>query len=137
MTENVSQNEERRLPRVKPATDIIEKEDGFYIYVDMPGVEKKDLVIDLNEDELKVSGKADYEMPEGRKLAHAIRHCRTFGSVPWAWEEGTSTRWTSGSSSTRWTMAGRDRFFIWITSNSPWCALQLPPQQEARRKNKI
>jgi len=70
MTENASQNEERRLPRVKPATDIIEKEDGFYIYVDMPGVEKKDLVIDLNEDELKVSGKADYEMPEGRKLAH-------------------------------------------------------------------
>jgi HSP20 family molecular chaperone IbpA len=62
--------EERRLPRVKPATDIIEKEDGFYIYVDLPGVAKKDLVIDLNEDEIKVSGKAEYDAPEGRKLAH-------------------------------------------------------------------
>ena len=70
MSENAPNTEERRLPRVKPATDIIEKEDGFYIYVDMPGVEKKDLVIDLNEDELKVSGKAEYTEPEGRKLAH-------------------------------------------------------------------
>jgi HSP20 family protein len=70
MNENASRIEERRLPRVKPATDIIEKEDGFYIYVDMPGVAKKDLVIDLNEDEIKVSGKAEYEAPEGRKLAH-------------------------------------------------------------------
>ncbi|MGD9608502.1 MAG: Hsp20/alpha crystallin family protein [Desulfovibrionaceae bacterium] len=70
MTENASRMEERRLPRVKPATDIIEKEDGFYIYVDLPGVAKKDLVIDLNEDEIKVSGKAEYDAPEGRKLAH-------------------------------------------------------------------
>ncbi len=70
MTENEVRNEERRLPRVKPATDIIEKEDGFYIFVDMPGVGKEDLVIDLNEDELKVSGKAEYDVPEGRKLGH-------------------------------------------------------------------
>lgn len=68
MSENTA--EERRLPRVKPATDIIEKEDGFYIYVDMPGVGKDDLVIDLNEDEIKVSGKAEYVTPEGRKLGH-------------------------------------------------------------------
>lgn len=70
MTDNAVKTEERRLPRVKPATDIIEKEDGFYIYVDMPGVSKEALVIDLNEDELKVSGKADYQVAEGRKLGH-------------------------------------------------------------------
>ncbi|WP_029457338.1 Hsp20/alpha crystallin family protein [Solidesulfovibrio alcoholivorans] len=70
MTDNAVKNEERRLPRVKPATDIIEKEDGFYIFVDMPGVSKEALVIDLNEDELKVSGKAEYPLPEGRKLGH-------------------------------------------------------------------
>lgn len=70
MTESETKTEERRLPRVKPATDIIEKEDGFYIYVDMPGVAKSDLVIDLNEDELKVSGKAEYVLPEGQKLGH-------------------------------------------------------------------
>jgi HSP20 family molecular chaperone IbpA len=70
MTENEARTEERRLPRVKPATDIIEREDGFYIYVDMPGVAKSELVIDLNEDELKVSGKAEYALPEGQKLGH-------------------------------------------------------------------
>ncbi|KAF5034275.1 Spore protein SP21 [anaerobic digester metagenome] len=70
MTDNAVKTEERRLPRVKPATDIIEKEDGFYIFVDMPGVSKEALVIDLNEDELKVSGKAEYPLPEGRKLGH-------------------------------------------------------------------
>ncbi len=70
MAENESRSEERRLPRVKPATDIIEQEDGFYIFMDMPGVAKEDLVIDLNEDELKVSGKAEYVLPEGQKLGH-------------------------------------------------------------------
>lgn len=70
MAENESRSEERRLPRVKPATDIIEQEDGFYIFMDMPGVGKEDLVIDLNEDELKVSGKAEYVLPEGQKLGH-------------------------------------------------------------------
>ena len=43
MTDNAVKTEERRLPRVKPATDIIEKEDGFYIFVDMPGVSKEAL----------------------------------------------------------------------------------------------
>ena len=70
MADSVAKAEERRLPRVKPATDIIEKEDGFYIFVDMPGVSKEALVIDLNEDELKVSGKAEYALAEGRKLGH-------------------------------------------------------------------
>uniref|UniRef100_I2PZB0 Molecular chaperone (Small heat shock protein) n=1 Tax=Desulfovibrio sp. U5L TaxID=596152 RepID=I2PZB0_9BACT len=70
MTDNEARTEERRLPRVKPATDIIEREDGFYIYVDMPGVAKSELIIDLNEDELKVSGKAEYVLPEGQKLGH-------------------------------------------------------------------
>lgn len=70
MTDNATKAEEKRLPRVKPATDIIEREDGFYIYMDMPGVSKETLVIDLNEDELKVTGKADYVLPEGQKLGH-------------------------------------------------------------------
>jgi len=49
---------EQSYPRVRPATDIIEREDGFHIFMDMPGVRKDDLIIDLNENELKVSGKA-------------------------------------------------------------------------------
>ena len=66
-----SKTEEKGLPRVKPATDIVETEDGFYIYMDMPGVSKEELVIDLNEDEIKVSGKTSYATPaDGEKLLH-------------------------------------------------------------------
>lgn len=50
--------EEKRYPRVRPATDIIEREDGFHIFMDLPGVRKEDLVIDLTENELKVTGRA-------------------------------------------------------------------------------
>jgi HSP20 family molecular chaperone IbpA len=69
MNEN-TKTEEKGLPRVKPATDIVETEDGFYIYMDMPGVSKEALIIDLHEDEIKVLGKTDYPAPDGEKLMH-------------------------------------------------------------------
>lgn len=56
--QQAQQQEEKRFPLVRPATDIIEREDGFHIFMDLPGVRKEDLTIDLNENELKVSGKA-------------------------------------------------------------------------------
>ena len=46
------------LPRVSPATDILEREDGFYIFMDIPGVRREDLKIDINENELLVTGRA-------------------------------------------------------------------------------
>lgn len=70
MNQNVK-TEERSVPRVKPATDIVETEDGFFIYMDMPGISKEALVIDLNEDEIKVSGRTAYPAPDGeKKLVH-------------------------------------------------------------------
>ena len=54
---DVAKNE-NRYPKVRPATDILEREDGFHIYMDLPGVKKDDLVIDLNENELRISGLA-------------------------------------------------------------------------------
>jgi HSP20 family molecular chaperone IbpA len=65
-----TKTEEKGLPRIKPATDIVETDDGFYIYMDMPGVSKETLIIDLNEDEIKVSGRTSYPSPEGEKLIH-------------------------------------------------------------------
>ena len=62
--------QEKGLPRVKPATDIVEGADGFYIYMDIPGLSKEELIIDLNEDEIKVSGRTHYPAPEGEKLVH-------------------------------------------------------------------
>ena len=51
-----NKTEEKGIPRVKPATDIVETAEGFFIYMDMPGVSKEALIIDLNEDEIKVTG---------------------------------------------------------------------------------
>ena len=48
----------KALPRVSPATDILEREDGFYVYMDIPGVRREDLKIDINENELVVTGRA-------------------------------------------------------------------------------
>ena len=50
--------EVKPLPRVSPATDILEREDGFYVFMDIPGVRREDLKIDINENELLVTGRA-------------------------------------------------------------------------------
>lgn len=64
-------NEERKLPRVKPVTDIIEEDNAFHVIVDMPGMSKDKLTIDLEGDELRVGGRVVYPEPaEGEKLAH-------------------------------------------------------------------
>jgi HSP20 family protein len=50
--------EAKPLPRVNPATDILEREDGFHVFMDIPGVRREDLKIDINENELLVTGRA-------------------------------------------------------------------------------
>ena len=40
MTQEVTKKETSTLPRFAPNTDIIERENGFYIYMDLPGVSK-------------------------------------------------------------------------------------------------
>ncbi len=65
----VMKKEEKSLPTFRPVTDILEREDGFYIYMDLPGVAKDDLVIDLQEDDLAVSGKTSYPSPENERYS--------------------------------------------------------------------
>lgn len=52
-------NNEKSLPRVRPATDILERADGFYVYMDLPGVPRENLVLDLRENELAVSARTE------------------------------------------------------------------------------
>ena len=68
--ERIKADARRGLPGLRPATDIIEKEDGFYIYLDMPGVSREGLVLDLDEDELRVSGRSQHLRRTGEKLGH-------------------------------------------------------------------
>ena len=64
----IARNNEKNLPRYRPATDILEREDGFYIYMDMPGVSKADMVIDLQDNELTVTGKTSLAPAEGEQF---------------------------------------------------------------------
>ena len=63
-----NENVEKTLPRVRPASDIIQREDGFHIIMDMPGLERDDVVLDLKEDELVVSGTVDMAPAQGEKF---------------------------------------------------------------------
>lgn len=65
---DVMKKDDKPLTQYRPATDILEREDGFYIFMDLPGVTKDALVIDLQEDELTVSGRTSYNLPEGENF---------------------------------------------------------------------
>jgi len=62
------QSDESRLERFSPATDIVESENGFFMYMDLPGVSRENLEIDLDENSLTVSGKAVSSLVEGEKI---------------------------------------------------------------------
>lgn len=51
-----------------PPTDILEREDGFHIFMDVPGVSAEDLVIDLEQDELTVRAVSSYEVGESQTV---------------------------------------------------------------------
>jgi HSP20 family molecular chaperone IbpA len=57
--------------RVIPATDIVELEDGFHIFVDMPGVTGQDLKVDLEEGELTIEAHSGYTPREGARNLHS------------------------------------------------------------------
>lgn len=58
---------EKRLEKYSPATDIVESDQGFYMYMDLPGVKHEDLVIDLEENTLVVSAKTGAAISEDEK----------------------------------------------------------------------
>jgi HSP20 family protein len=62
-------------PVFSPTVDIFETEKELMLLADMPGVEVKDLSIDLNDNVLTVSG--DVDPPEGKDEVDLLREYRT------------------------------------------------------------
>lgn len=58
---------DKEMEKFNPATDIVETESGFYLYMDIPGVGKQDLSIDVEENMMIVKGKASQIAVEGEK----------------------------------------------------------------------
>jgi HSP20 family molecular chaperone IbpA len=59
--------EERTVPgrHYIPATDIYETDDALMVVMEMPGVEKKDIDVTLENDVVRVEGKIDFSKYEG------------------------------------------------------------------------
>ena len=55
----------------KPSTDIVETEHDLILYMDMPGVGKKDLEVRLEKNVLSVEGRIDQERYENLKAQYA------------------------------------------------------------------
>lgn len=70
MTQEVEKKTRPSLAQFRPNTDVLEREDGFYIYMDMPGVGKSDLTIDLRENELEIRGRSVAPRAENAKALH-------------------------------------------------------------------
>jgi HSP20 family molecular chaperone IbpA len=58
----------RGLPRLHPLTDVIEREDGLHIFMDMPGVAKEDLRVELDSSELTVSARSSHPWKADEKF---------------------------------------------------------------------
>ena len=54
--------EEKTVPAryYVPATDIYETEDGLTLVMDLPGVEKQDIDVELEDDVLRIEGRIDF-----------------------------------------------------------------------------
>ena len=53
---------------VRPSMDIIEREDGFYLYLNLPGVEKEDLEVESRGDDLIIDAYTSYTLDESERL---------------------------------------------------------------------
>ena len=82
MSKEMTKTHPQGLPRFRQPSDILEREEGYYIYMDLPGVAKEDLVIDLKDNEMVVSGKTSYATkPEEKYIEVEFGNCeyrRTF-----------------------------------------------------------
>ncbi len=58
----------REIPAVTPLVDIYENEDEILLHVDMPGVDKKELAVNIDNGQLALSG---------------LRKVETTGSAQW------------------------------------------------------
>jgi HSP20 family protein len=61
----------RQRPIFLPHTDIYEREDAIVVVAEMPGVNRDDVDVNLENNELTVSGHAEGPQVEGHELSYA------------------------------------------------------------------
>ncbi len=63
---------ENRNGKFSPTTDIAEDEKGYYLAIALPGVNKEEVKIELNEGILSISGEKKFQKEENGKKYHAV-----------------------------------------------------------------
>src|SRR5690606_22688669 len=65
--ETASQTQSEPTYRVRPAVDVIEREDRFLMFVEMPGVDHSQVDVTVEKNTLQVRGTAQFPSPEGSR----------------------------------------------------------------------
>lgn len=68
MSKNCNGPRQGGLTTVRPITDIVEREDGYYLYLDLPGVEKEDLLVESQGRDLLIEALAAYGLSGDERL---------------------------------------------------------------------
>ncbi len=53
---------------IRPTMDIIEREDGFYLYLNLPGVEKENLEVESRGNDLIINAYTSYNLDDSERL---------------------------------------------------------------------
>jgi HSP20 family protein len=67
-----------RAARLSPAVDLAEDEKSFVVTVELPGVKKDDVTVELQDDVLTIRGEKKSEREEKKDRSHWVE--RTYGS---------------------------------------------------------
>ncbi len=70
-TNGASKSDGRRVWR--PAVDVFEDEDAILLHVDLPGLDREKLDVQLTGEELVIRGERKWVTPEGKTVLHAER----------------------------------------------------------------
>ena len=60
------------LPTFSPKVDIAESDQAFEIQLHVPGVKKDEIKIDLNDDQITISGERKFENEKKEKNFHSV-----------------------------------------------------------------
>ena len=100
MNKEKTQEKRQDIPEVKPPSDIIQKNEGFYIFIDMPGVGKDDLNIEMDNKTLFVDAYSSYPLEKtGTMIVNEfgnVHYSRKFTLSDEVDKEGITANMTNG-----------------------------------------
>ncbi len=67
--------------KARMLTDVKETEDGYELQMELPGVDKKDVHLDLEDGYLTISAKREHHADEKDKKGNFIRRERSYGEL--------------------------------------------------------